>query len=191
MSNEKYRNLYCKIEELAARKEWVLLAIDGPSGAGKSTFSAQLQEKYGGNVFHMDDFFLPKSLRTPERMNELGGNIHYERLEAEILQGLRRARAFTYHIYDCHSDQFIDRVKVEAKKINILEGVYSMHPRYGEVLDLKIFFDIDVHTQKQRIIQRSGEEMYCRFETEWIPRENSYFQTFNIRGQSDFVYAPT
>ena len=32
----------------------------------------------------MDDFFLPMELRTAERLEEPGGNVHYERFSAEV-----------------------------------------------------------------------------------------------------------
>ena len=55
------------------------LAIDGRAAAGKSTAAALLAAALGAGVVHMDDFFLPAALRTPQRLSEPGGNVHYER----------------------------------------------------------------------------------------------------------------
>lgn len=64
-------------------------AIDGNAAAGKSTLAARIAAffapQYSVNVFHMDDFFLPGALRTPERLAEPGGNVHYERFQDEVL----------------------------------------------------------------------------------------------------------
>lgn len=61
-----------------------VLAIDGPCGSGKSTLACALARRFGGEIIHMDDFFLPLSLRTPQRYREPGGNVHYERFWAQV-----------------------------------------------------------------------------------------------------------
>ena len=65
-----------------------LLAIDGMSGSGKTTLAQSLQEKWHAHVFHMDDFFLPLEMRTPERLQQSGGNVHYERFLETVLKPL-------------------------------------------------------------------------------------------------------
>ena len=42
----------------------MFVAIDGPCASGKTTLSRNLNERFGGNVLHMDDFFL-RSVRLP------------------------------------------------------------------------------------------------------------------------------
>lgn len=53
-----------RIEMLLAEQEHVFVAIDGPCASGKITLSRNLNERFGGNVLHMDDFFL-RSVRLP------------------------------------------------------------------------------------------------------------------------------
>ena len=61
-----------EIERLLAARGRIAIAMDGNAAAGKSTFAAHIAEKAAFqcsvNVFHMDDFFLPPTLRTPERL---------------------------------------------------------------------------------------------------------------------------
>ena len=47
-----------RIETLLAERDCVFVAIDGPCTSGKTTFAAMLNRRFGGNVLHMDDFFL-------------------------------------------------------------------------------------------------------------------------------------
>ena len=61
-----------------------IIAIDGRAASGKSTLAQQLGELLDADVIHMDDFFLPPSLRTKERLSEPGGNVHYERFAEEV-----------------------------------------------------------------------------------------------------------
>ena len=68
-----------------------VLAIEGGSASGKTTLGNILYEIYGCTVFHMDDFFLQPHQRTPERYNEIGGNVDRERfvnLNCKFVNGL-------------------------------------------------------------------------------------------------------
>ena len=67
-----------------------VIAMDGRAAAGKTTLAEELAVTLGGAVVHMDDFFLPGELRTPERLAAPGGNVHAERFVEEVLPYLRR-----------------------------------------------------------------------------------------------------
>ena len=79
-----FLSLFQRIDALLAEKPFVRVAIDGNCAAGKSTLGALLQEVYGANLFHMDDYFLPFACKTPERLAEPGGNVDYERFREEV-----------------------------------------------------------------------------------------------------------
>lgn len=184
---EKYPELLARIDDLLEKKHTVIVAIDGNSGSGKSSLAKELESIYDSNVFHMDHFFLRPEQRTPERMKEVGGNVDYERFKEEVLDNIRKNIEFKYQIYDCKVGRLTDYIKVSPKKLNIIEGVYSMHPSLREEYDLKIFMSIDAELQKQRILQRSGEYMLKRFLQEWIPLENLYFSEMRIAEICDIV----
>ena len=59
-----------------------VVAIDGRCGSGKTSLAALIAALFPCNVFHMDDFFLPPALRTPERLSQPGGNVDRERMLA-------------------------------------------------------------------------------------------------------------
>ena len=174
-----------KIDSMLEHYETLLVAIDGNSGAGKSTLASFLYGKYDCNLFHMDDFFLPPDLKTAERLEEPGGNIDYLRFKQEVIKGLISGRNFQYKIYNCKEMEFSKAVKVTPKRLNIIEGAYSMHPSLMDFYNLKIFLHIDSEEQKRRIMKRSGPFIYERFINEWIPMENKYFQEFKIMERSD------
>ena len=71
-----------------------IIAIDGRCAAGKTTLAARLAKELGGDVIHMDDFFLPPALRTQERRSEPGGNVHYERFLRKSYRSLHRDKHF-------------------------------------------------------------------------------------------------
>jgi len=70
-----YREVFDAVRKLLASQERVIVAIDGRCGSGKTTLAALIAKEFDCSVFHMDDFFLPPGLRTPERLGEPGGNV--------------------------------------------------------------------------------------------------------------------
>jgi uridine kinase len=185
---EKYFEIFLKIDILTKIKNNITIAIDGPSSAGKSTLAALIEKVNDCNIFHMDHFFLTPDLRTKERLTETGGNIDYDRFYEEVIKGINSQKEFSYNIYDCSELIFIDKVRVQPKRINIIEGVYSMHPKFINIYDLKIFLEIDTECQSNRILKRNGKELHKRFINEWIPMENRYFTQMQIKEKSDLIY---
>ncbi|MCL2003755.1 MAG: uridine kinase [Oscillospiraceae bacterium] len=162
-------------------------AIDGGSAAGKSFLAARLRDAYACNVISMDDFFLRPFQRTPERLGEPGGNIDYERFEEEILKPLKRGKPFAYRPYNCQTGELAAPVAVTPAPLTIIEGVYSLHPRFTGAYDVAVFLRIGEAEQRRRLAERSPR-LYDRFIGEWIPMENQYFNAFEIAGKCDFVF---
>lgn len=106
-----------------------LAAIDGRCGSGKSTLAGLAAHRLGCPLFHMDDFFLPPALRTPERYAAPGGNVHYERVEAELLRPLRETGAACFRPFDCRSMDFSAPIRAELTGLALVEGSYALHPR--------------------------------------------------------------
>ena len=161
----------------------LVVAIDGRCGSGKTTLANALCERFGGSVIHADDFYLSPELRTPAREKEPGGNIHYERLKAEVVEGIRSGEPFHYGVYDCAQKKIVRKEYVENKGLIIIEGSYSLHPILEAPYDLKFFLDISPKLQMERIIKRNGVEAAERFKSIWIPMEEIYFNELRIREQ--------
>lgn len=164
-----------------------IITIDGKSGAGKTTCATILSEIYGYPIVHMDDFFLQAKQRTSVRLNEIGGNIDYERFIEEVIMPINNQQSFTYQIFDCHSMNFNHSKYISFDKGIIIEGCYSMHPKMKDYSHFKIFMDIDENTQKKRILKRNGEFILKRFIEEWIPKENEYIKEFKIKEKADII----
>ncbi|HPJ02894.1 MAG TPA: uridine kinase [Candidatus Limiplasma sp.] len=158
-----------------------LAVIDGDCAAGKTTLAAQLAARCGCNVIHMDDFFLPKALRTPERLQAPGGNVHYERFIDEVISPLQRSEAFTYGALNC-ADFSITEIRIEPKPCTIIEGSYSLHPRfldtYRQMGAMLYFLRISADEQLRRLQKREDEASLRLFEERWIPMEKRYQQAF-------------
>lgn len=169
-------------------KKTVIAAIDGRCGSGKSYLARLLANVYQCSVIHMDDFFLRPEQKTEERLLEVGGNIDYERFKDEVLLPIAQGReVFEYQRYDCGQQRLTENVRVCSKHLIVIEGSYSCHPYFRDSYDLKIFLELDSETQKERILERNGAYMLSRFIGEWIPKENAYFEKFNVKENCQLV----
>jgi len=164
--------------------EPVIAALDGRAAAGKTTLAEHLKKIIDAEVIHMDDFFLPVNLRTPERLSQSGGNVHWERFAEEVIRHIGRGKPFSYGVFDCGKMDYNGEKNVRAAKFIIVEGSYSCHPKFGEYAHVKVFLDVDKVQQMERIIRRNGCEMAERFKTRWIPMEEKYFEEFKIKDKA-------
>ena len=162
----------------------LVIAIDGPSGSGKSTLAKYLQEQYDTMLFHTDDYFLPATRKTEERLEEPGGNLDYERMLEEIFKHIDDPFV-TSHKYNCQIEALEVRSTEQRKPIILIEGVYSMHPLFQPYYDVMIYLSVDRQTQLNRILERSNERLLERFKQEWIPLEDRYFEAFSIPETAD------
>ena len=191
-----YRIVDCKftkIFELLKRLDAIsgdeprVIAIDGRAAAGKSTLASLLKVALDAETVHMDDFFLPPSLRTPERLSEVGGNIHYERFADEVIPFLRRGEGFSYGIFDCGVMAINGSQEIKPSGWRIVEGSYSRHPKFGRYADLTVFCSVSPEEQMKRILARNGQWLAEKFKNEWIPMEERYFEASRIHEDSDIV----
>lgn len=176
--------LKARIDQLLQQKTQVTVAIDGNCTAGKTTLAGALAESYDCNVFHMDDFFLRPAQRTQARYAEIGGNVDYERFREEVLLPLRSGEGFCYRPFCCRTFQLREPVQVTPKKLNVIEGSYSLHPYFGDVYDLKVFLTVSPELQKKRVQERPAH-LHQAFFTRWIPMEQRYFDGFCIPEKCD------
>lgn len=184
----KYLDLFMKIDALL-KKGRAVVAIDGKCGSGKSTLANLLFEIYDGSIFHVDDYFLRPEQRTSARLNEIGGNFDRERFEKEIILPLKTATTLSYSKYDCTKNHLLPAQTVTLKPLIVIEGAYSLHPELEKYYDLAVFLDLSPTTQLERIKKRcDNSEVIKRFENEWIPLENEYFNAFQIKNRCDISY---
>ena len=185
-SVESMKSAIDRVERLLAEGRCAFVAIDGPCASGKTVFAASLHERFGGNVLHMDDFFLRPEQRTPERFAEPGGNVDRERFEAEVLKPLAAGKAVRYRPWDCHTGDFATSRSVEPAALTVVEGSYSMHPALRGYYDLTMCLIVDP-SERLRRLEARNPRMLQRFIDEWIPLENRYFESTNTQGSADLL----
>ena len=175
------------ITDLLGKKERVIIGIDGQAASGKTVAAKRLSMLFDANIIQMDAFFLPPALRKKERYAEIGGNIHYERFEDEVIKGMKSGDPFSYKVFDCSVMDYNSETQVSPKRVEIVEGSYCMHPYFDDIFDIKVFSMVSEKEQKERILKRNGADMLEIFENLWIPMENEYFSHFSILERCDFL----
>lgn len=164
-----------------------VIAIDGPCASGKSTLARRLAKITGAAIVHMDDFFLPRELRSRERLEEPGGNVHYERFLEEVIPALTQGKDFSYRRFDCGSMKLGEKRQVCGTGIVLVEGSYSCHPKFGDYMDVRVLTDFaDREQQLERVARREGAEAVEMFRQRWIPMEEAYFEACDLRKKADF-----
>lgn len=185
---KRYLNLIPILSALVADPQIRVIAIDGMAGSGKTTLANDLRQVLGCGVVRMDDFFLPMELRTQDRMEEAGGNIHYERFQEEVIPFVSCQGGFSYRRFDCGIMDYGEPVSIEPGSLRIVEGSYCCHPAFGNYADLRIFVETDPATQMDRIARREIPDwMVDAFRDRWIPMENRYHNTFELRRNANVI----
>lgn len=167
----------------AGEREVKVVAIEGRAAAGKSTLAQVLRDVAGAAVVHADDFFLPPEMRTEDRIGAKaapGGNVHYERMIAEVLPRLREDEAFGYRVFDCATMRYGGTRVVPRSEIRVVEGSYVSHPALGDYADVRVFVDVAQDEQLRRIEKRNGPRAAINFRNRWIPMEERFFAGVNL-----------
>lgn len=184
----QYFEIVFKINELLLTKDHLMIAIDGNCAAGKSTLAKYLQMIFDANVFKMDDFFLQPFQRTKERLEIPGGNVDYERFKKTVIDSLLQGKEVNYQCFDCSKMALDDQITIiPYRKINIIEGTYSMHPYFKACYDFKIGLKVSSQVQEERILKRNGNIMLKKFKEIWIPLENKYFDEDKVFKHVDYL----
>jgi len=174
--------LMVALESQLRERGTATLVMDGDCASGKTTLIALLAPLYDANVLHMDDFFLPFSMRTPQRLSAPGGNVHYERFREQVLLGLLTGDPFCYDAFDCHKG-LSHTIEIKPKPVTLIEGSYALHPyfeaEYTALHAVRALMTVDRQEQLRRILRRNGEVMLERFRNEWIPLEIRYFEAYH------------
>ncbi len=176
-----------RIDSMLLHRVNIIVAIDGNSCSGKSLYAEALSQYYNNcNVIHCDHFFLPPEMRSPDRLAEVGGNIHYERLK-DVLNNVTKDIAFCYQQYHCHDNSYTD-IHVQPKRLTIVEGSYSLHSKLSNYYNIGIVLSVDASEQRLRVSLRETPQSYHNFMHKWIPLENNYMHTLQGR---QYIYIDT
>ena len=156
-----------------------VLAIDGRCGSGKSSLAQLLNELFGCNILHIDDFYLPAQQRTPDWTEQPAGNIDLARFWNEALAPARAGKPIYYRAYSCKQQQYRNAVLLSPTPLTVVEGSYSQHPALASAYHCRIFLTCPAEVQQRRLRAREGTH-FGDFAARWIPMEERYFAACGV-----------
>lgn len=162
--------------------QFSIVALEGKCTSGKSTLANKLQATLPITIIPIDDFFLPPNLKTKNRLNEVGGNIDYERVKT-TLENLKPNQVCTYEAFDCQTNTYFQK-SICVKKIVLLEGVYSYHPFFSHLIDYLMFLEISDSVQFKRLEKRFNFKQFLDI---WKPLEDVYYDKNAILAKSNII----
>ena len=157
-----------------------LVTVDGPCASGKTTFASYLAGILDAAVVHTDDYVVPHSMKTKERLALPGGNCDAERLMREVVTPWRGGLPVLVSRYDCHADRLLPPEALPDCGVLVLEGSYCNLPEIREAADVRFFLDTAPEIRKSRLRERESPESLRMFNERWIPLENAYFSAFGL-----------
>ena len=182
----QYEELVEQIEDLCCMFNAFAIAIDGMSCAGKREIANHLSKKYGAPVIHMSDFVLPLEERPKGWENTPGGEIDFERFDAEVVQKWLKQKPIVYDIRDEKTGELTDRIALPDGQIYIIEGTYCLHPAILDFYDLRLF----VRVPEENRVERAKAAGVTLTE-DALGRENQYFATYMTELLADYTVDDT
>ncbi len=182
----RFFNVISAVDRFSRFAGPVFIGIDGMCASGKTTLGTMLSEVFEANLFHADDYFLPPEKRTKERFAQPGGNMDRERLTREVFEPINAGRPASTRSFDCGTMEYSDPRQHPTRRVNIVEGSYSLHPELRGFYTLKIAVRTDSETQLRRLAQR-GHDYLGSFIARWIPLEEQYIAATDLYGNADMV----
>ena len=135
---------------------------------------------FQGEVVHTDDFVIPHTLKTPERLAIPGGNSDAERLAKEVVIPFKYGMPVKYRRYSCMKDALLPEQLLPDSRLLILEGSYCNLPAIQKYADVRLFLDAPWETREARLLKRESAASMQQFYDRWIPLENAYFEAYHL-----------
>lgn len=178
-----------------------LVCVDGPAGSGKTTFagvlSTELRARVGTDsrdrrllragaagddsvhapvvVLHLDDLY--------EGWGGLEGSL-WPRLDAQVLDPLRRGLPGRYQRYDWPSSRFAEWQPVPVPQVLVLEGCGSARRATGPVSTLRVWVQAPRDLRLARGLARDGMQAREHW-LAWMRDEAVHFAAQDTRRRAD------
>ena len=139
-----------------------LIGICGGSASGKTTAASYITQFVGEEnclLFSLDNYFFGPNDEERKHIQDY----NFDRPEAldldlayKHLLELKAGKTIEMPVYSFHISKRMDYTqKVSPKKVIIFEGIFSLHEkRMRDLMDIKLFFDLDSDIRFARRIMR-------------------------------------
>lgn len=161
-------------------KAATIICITGGTGAGKTCLAQKLCEKIKDDceIISQDSYYRDLSHLSPEERDQVNfdhpDSIEFDLLKDHLLK-LKAGQSIEVPLYSFKAHNRTDQTrKVDSKKVILLEGILLLAvPEIRDLIDIKIFVDVEDDVRLLRRIRRDLEERGRTLESV----EKQYFST--------------
>jgi len=129
----------------------MIITIDGWPGAGKTSLAAHMEQTFAerGSTFtvHMDDLY--------HGWNDPLGDELTRKL-VDIAQAHTAREEFSLHVYDWHQEKYGAAITLPVVDFLILEGVGSGQSAIRDLVETKIWVEIEPIVGLRRVLERDS-----------------------------------
>jgi len=163
------RHVKSKVNYLLKKNTTVLIGIAGGSCSGKTTFANYL----GYPILSLDDYYVGLE-RMKDKNFDNPQNIDLELLTYHLKE-LKKGNKIYKPKYDFIEHKRKNKEIFFPKKVISLEGLFALHEKIVEHLDIKVFIEAKQETCLRRRIKRdllergrTEKEIMCQFNRDVI-----------------------
>jgi len=136
-------------------KEFFIIGIAGGSGSGKSFLADKIKEKLSESVaLNMDDYIIPEKVSSLDNW-DLPEIWNLDLFRKHLLE-LKKGNVIEKPVYNFVEHQIKICEKFKSGRVIIVEGLYALHEKIVDLIDLKIFVDADEDVRLNRRIKRDA-----------------------------------
>lgn len=191
--DEIYKTLiYARIEkDIKIGRKSIVIGVSGVDASGKTFFADGLgryleQRGLHNQIIHLDDFHNPRAIRkrddSPQGYIDFAFNL--QQLHSVLTEIKSGSMDRDITVLDLDSDTYTKTIHVSSKRntIFILEGVMLFRPPIVDLLDYKIYLDIDfdevIRRAGKRDIPKYGTGILDRYANRYIPAQQLFLSTY-------------
>lgn len=183
-----FEDLITKVDEKLSSKPHVTVAISGFGGAGKSTLAERLGKHYGvkqSQIVQLDNLFV-----EPPYGPGIFDDYDWPLIN-KIIQKVREGKRLRYQGRGFLGERPL--FDEPLPKVVIFEGVRLLRPEIISNFDVTVWVDcphdLALKRGKERDrLQGADEAHISRWDTEWGPLDDKYFDSYRPDKLATFLY---
>jgi uridine kinase len=178
-----------QIDELSGNHT-VVVGISGFAGSGKTTLAEKLADHYeikDSQIIHLDNIYTPLP-RDGGLFDDYDGP-----LLVHILQEAKAGKDLNYQGAGFDGKPYPWRFSEKLPKVLLVEGIRLYRPELMSQFDLSIWIgcppELALRRAKERDLKQGHDELYMkRWDTEWAPQNQKYFDVYRPDKLASMVY---